>query len=61
MSEAQSNGRPDAASRSPSAMLSWLGFFLLVFVVAGLAFYLTGNAKQVADNPQSSAVTQKSQ
>ena len=35
-----------------TGMLGWLGFFLLVFIVAGLAFYVAGDAGTgVPDRP----------
>lgn len=55
------NSEPDH-SPSPnsgiSSMVGWLGFFLLVFVVAGLAFYLAGDSQKAADSSKPMATTQ---
>jgi hypothetical protein len=39
-------------------MLGWLGFFLLVFVVTGLAFYFAGNSGKVAPDKPTLATQQ---
>jgi hypothetical protein len=39
----QPSERPSSVARQ-SGVWNWLGFFLLVFAVTGLAFYLAGAA-----------------
>jgi hypothetical protein len=45
MSDQSESGRNDTEA-SKATMMKWLGFFLLVFAVAGLAFYI-GDAGEV--------------
>ena len=53
--ESDSDGRSEASARNSA--IGWLGFFLLVFAVAGSAFYFAGDSK-VADRAKPAAVTQ---
>jgi hypothetical protein len=46
MSDHSGPGRNETEA-SNSSMMKWLGFFLLVFAVAGLAFYITGDSGDV--------------
>jgi hypothetical protein len=46
MSDQSRSGRNDTEA-SKATMMKWLGFFLLVFAVAGLAFYITGDGRDV--------------
>lgn len=45
--------------RKSTPMLGWLGFFLLVFAVAGLAFHLTGKPEKSDDSASPPEITRE--
>lgn len=53
---------PDASEPGTQArnsgMIGWLGFFLLVFAVAGFAFYLAGDSRNAGDSATPAATAQ---
>ena len=61
MSDGPQQGRGPGPGAGPSSMLAWLGFFLLVFTVAGLGFYLLGEPGNGANSERPPAISQSAE
>lgn len=47
MADQPQAGQDDDPAASKTIMIKWLGFFLLVFALAGLAFHMAGDSWEV--------------